>query len=917
MRPIKLSISAFGPYADVITLDFDKLGNSGLYLITGDTGAGKTTIFDAITYALYGEASGQYRKSDMFRSKYAKSSTETYVELIFECHGKRYEIKRVPKYEREKVRGSGVTLQSEKASLIMPEGQIFTKTTEVTQKVSEILGLNKDQFTRIAMIAQGDFLRLLLATTEERIGIFRQIFHTGNYELLQKKINEDFKEIQKQCDDLKNSIRQYKDSVRPAIQEEFLSVDELLSFIKEGIRDDEKEKQILDDKLKAIGEDILQASQKIKEAKEQREKQSSYEQNSRKLEQISREQDEITQQYEKAKKEEPAIEKLEEKIVALRNQLPQYQVLFENQKKLSEIKEQLKRQEKFIKGLEDKEKEFRKTLEENKTEANKLVSLEKSLEQLNEEEKELKQLKLDLTFLEGDCDDLYEIKQKSECAQQKYRNAYDCYGEKREQYQHLEKAFFDGQAGILAEHLTEGKPCPVCGSISHPSPAQPFFKAPSKEEMDGQKQQVEMLEKEMRTSGQEAAAYVGQLNEKAKSARDKAKKFLENEFSENIEEFLKKTKEILKERFQILEEKLDDVTGKKNGLLAETEEIRCKKETISGLEEEVFKLQEDLQNARIEMTGLTGEYRNLDEKVGEVRKFLEFDSKLQAEKELQNYINQKEQFKNEIEKCSKLLQEKNSEKHALEGSLKVLLEQLEQTPMIDDIAEKGKLDGAKETEREQKKIRDEVFVRISNNEMMYDRIRKANTQLVTKEKRYGMLKALNDTANGRQNEKGKIMLETYVQMTYFERILHKANLRLEVMTDGQYTLIRKKEAENNRSQSGLDLEVIDHYNGTERSVKTLSGGEAFKASLALALGMADEIQESSGGVRLDTMFVDEGFGSLDEESLNQALQVLMSLGEGNRLVGIISHVGEMKNRIDRQIIVKKEREGGSRAFIQV
>lgn len=249
--------------------------------------------------------------------------------------------------------------------------------------------------------------------------------------------------------------------------------------------------------------------------------------------------------------------------------------------------------------------------------------------------------------------------------------------------------------------------------------------------------------------------------------------------------------------------------------------------------------------------------------------------------------------------------------------MKVLMEQLEQTPMVDDIAEKGKLDGAKETEKKQKKIRDEVFARISNNEMMYDRIRKANTQLVTKEKRYGMLKALNDTANGRQNEKGKIMLETYVQMTYFERILHKANLRLEGMTDGQYTLIRKKEAENNRSQSGLDLEVIDHYNGTERSVKTLSGGEAFKASLALALGMADEIQESSGGVRLDTMFVDEGFGSLDEESLNQALQVLMSLGEGNRLVGIISHVGEMKNRIDRQIIVKKEREGGSRAFIQV
>ena len=249
--------------------------------------------------------------------------------------------------------------------------------------------------------------------------------------------------------------------------------------------------------------------------------------------------------------------------------------------------------------------------------------------------------------------------------------------------------------------------------------------------------------------------------------------------------------------------------------------------------------------------------------------------------------------------------------------IKIIKQQLEQVPAVDDIAEQGKLDCAKDVERQCKEKRDEILSRAQNNQNILDKIKETGEKLVKKESGYGMLKALNDTANGRQNEKGKIMLETYVQMAYFERILHKANIRFEIMTGGQYTLIRKKDAENHRSQSGLDLEVIDHYNGSIRSVKTLSGGESFKASLALALGMADEIQASSGGVRLDTMFVDEGFGSLDEESLQQALSVLAELGEGNRLVGIISHVSELKKKIDKQIVVTKDKLGASEAKVIV
>ena len=263
------------------------------------------------------------------------------------------------------------------------------------------------------------------------------------------------------------------------------------------------------------------------------------------------------------------------------------------------------------------------------------------------------------------------------------------------------------------------------------------------------------------------------------------------------------------------------------------------------------------------------------------------------------------------------MQEKDKEKHALEGAMEAIRQQLEYSPAVDDIAEQGKLEGAKEAEKQNVAIRDEINARLQNNQNILLKVKEVSSKLFKKEEQFGMLKALNDTANGRQNEKGKIMLETYVQMAYFERILYRANMRFETMTGGQYTLIRRKDAENNRSQSGLDIEVIDHYNGSVRSVKTLSGGESFKASLALALGMADEIQASSGGVRLDTMFVDEGFGSLDEESLSQALRVLLELSEGNRLVGIISHVSDLKKKIDKQIIVTKDKHGYSDAQVIV
>ena len=910
MRPVKLTISAFGPYAKKTVLDFGKIGTQGLYLVTGDTGAGKTTIFDAITYALYGEASGKYRKSDMFRSKYADGSIDTYVELEFCCKGNTYIVKRVPRYERAKVRGEGTTLQNESAQLVMGDGRIITKTTEVTKAVEEILGVNKEQFTQIAMIAQGDFLKLLLASTEERIGIFRQIFSTEKFEALQRQINEDFKVVNRECEDLRNSIVQYKESVLPKLLEGEMLSKELIEAVDGQIKADLQEKEALDEKLNKITGEILEASQKLAEAKEQEEKRQQYLLDRERLSHIAGEINEISMKYQEAKKREPEIILLEEKIITLRNKLPQYQVLFENDRALVDIKLEMKKAQSVAVTSEKQAEKLESEIADDKKRVEGLKTLSAELEKSVSKEKEVKAVRENLNALQAEYKGLCDITKKHNEAALEYKKSYDIYEVARSKYQQMEKAFFDGQAGILAQHLKENAPCPVCGSLSHPNPASILQDAPAKEELEAEKATLQVLEQKMQSLGQKAATLNGQKAEKTDSVEAKTKILLEVEGADKVEV-------LLKDKMNECALKMSEIIEKINILTKQIDILQKISDALPGKESALKDLKENLQNAQIDVATLKTKEEQLLLKQTELQNSLEYASKDEAEKVLQSFVTEKDRMKAAIDSYATLLQDKEKEKHALEGSMETIRKQLEQKPAIDDIAEQGKLEGAKEAEKQHTLLRDEVNSRLQNNRNILDKIKETSTKLSKKEERYSMLKALNDTANGRQNEKGKIMLETYVQMAYFERILHKANVRFETMTGGQYTLIRRKDAENNRSQSGLDLEVIDHYNGSVRSVKTLSGGESFKASLALALGMADEIQASSGGVRLDTMFVDEGFGSLDEESLQQAMRVLSELSEGNRLVGIISHVSELKKKIDKQIVVTKDKLGCSEARVVV
>lgn len=936
MRPLVLTMSAFGPYAEETTICFEDLGRKGLYLICGDTGAGKTTIFDAITYALYGEASGEYRKSEMFRSKYAEEKVPTYVYLKFSCKGKIYEVKRTPRYERKKERGEGVTKQAETAQLTGPDGVIVTKATEVTKTISEILGVDRQQFTQIAMIAQGDFLKLLLASTEERMKIFRQIFNTENYEILQQQINADFRKLWGECEDLKKSIQQYVDGTiclpeKKSYEKWLMAKDgklmeqELLCFLEELWQEDKEEKIRLQKTLSDVDEKVQNQGQVIREVKRNLE---ILQEISDVLQKIAETENRLVETEEiqkKALEKEPQLDILAQKAIVAQEKIPQYEKKENLQKEIDKSGYQ----------LEVTARELKQSIEEYEELTEKITLEKKEVEKIGEWESKLQQIDFNIREIEEKEKrflQLYEEQEELEQKEGEYQRSVEVYkkiqkavSQSRNSFQHLEQQFMDGQAGILSKNLEEGKPCPVCGSKNHPSPAKLWEQFPTKEQWQEAKKELERLESKLQEKNTMAASLKGQVEEKRKMVSQ-----LYDLIYQNKEEETRLLKERAAKDIKQLKSEKKNLAEGREMIKSQLADFHKKKNELPHLEERQQKAQEKTQVSTTKKAALEATLQGLKKQKEELELTLEYSGKDELQMKIDQYNQSMEEIQKEIktarDACQKVLQEKA----VLKGRLSALEVQKEHGKEKNLEKEEQLFLQLQEEKRILQKEYEQVLRRSEKNKDALENIRKQNKQLEEKQVTYGWLKALNDTANGRQNEKGKVMLETYVQMAYFERILDYANLRLEVMTGGQYTLIRKKEAENHRSQSGLDLEVIDHYNGSVRSVKTLSGGESFKASLCLALGLADEIQAAAGGVRLDTMFVDEGFGSLDEESLSQAIQVLSSLsgtdrnesggnleetGQGNRLVGIISHVDELKHRIPKQILVTKSKQGYSKAKI--
>ncbi len=919
MRPLSLKISAFGPYAGVTEINLEKLGKSGLYLITGDTGAGKTTIFDAITFALFGRPSGENRESSMLRSKYAAPETPTEVELVFTNGDEKYTVKRNPEYERPAKKGDGMTVQKADATLILPSGDVVTRLKEVDAAIRNIIGVDRDQFTQIAMIAQGDFLKLLLAETPKRQQIFREIFKTGYYRTLEERLKTEASALTKQYDEIKLSVTQYingvlcdEDNVLSLELEKAKSggmlfsdvielIDKLLAADREAENQQKSALDITDKKLEKITAELtsaenFQKQQKdLEEAKRQRE------------EQLPK-RDELLSAFDAQKAKKGEIDAAAKEISEIELQYKDYDDLKQSmcaeatlEEKLSSDKTAAEQNKASIATLAEKLGALKAELAEVSTSNEEREKLAREEQALEDKKAKILEIKKDIEFLRKRESDLT-------AAQQSYQLCAFKAQKKEAGYSALNKAFLDSQAGILAEDLADGTPCPVCGSKTHPQKAQKPAEAPTEEQLKTAKSIADKAAQTAADASRKAGEIAGSVAAILETLKAKTESLLQTDDIAVADEAATK-------QLTALEASLAELSTELRRIAAKIERKHQLEKEIPLTEEQAEVYKTSLAEAEKQIAATEATLSETKKQSEALASKLKFKNKTQAEGRVAEQ-------KRTIELYNKALEAAEQNYRACEDTLKELggkIEQLEKNladcPEIDIealYAQKLELLAAKGSELDKLQ---QIATRIDINTSAKRNSLARAGDLETVEKRLTWVRALSNTANGDIRGKERIMLETYIQATYFDRIISRANTRLMSMSGGQYELKRRETASDNRSKSGLELDVIDHYNGTNRSVKTLSGGESFKASLALALGLSDEVQSAAGGIKLETMFVDEGFGSLDEESLQQAIGTLASLTDGNRLVGIISHVAELKERIDKQLVVTKDKTGGSRVQI--
>ncbi len=879
MRPITLCISAWGPYKDKVQVDFDSFYGQGLFLITGATGAGKTTIFDAITYALYGALSGEMRDKERssVRSDFADGQTPTYVELTMEHEGKEYFIRRNPEYFRPKKRASGeglLTKEKENALLQLPDGKVVEGVKEVNGKIQELMGIDLQQFKQLSMIAQGEFARLLVASPKDKTKIFREIFGTGIYERFTHNLSgEAKKRYQKVAEhkakldeDLRILTSSFKDMpVEEALKEEFVGflelsavpfdrVDACLDAMEQqlsGALSENKKENNKNDKA------ILKAQSFLTSLEEENKRICQYQQAvevCQKLEQQKGRYAEKEQRYNRAVSaglmEADAVrlsavrvqlDKLDAGLERLRESIGSNQSLLEKESPILEHRETLslwisRKQEYLLKKKELGEK-----------------SGELSLKRAKLEKERLRYVELDHRAKE--CKDVYEeaLRKRSYAA-----------------------------IGIAAQLLEKGRPCPVCGSLEHPNPAVLTERISTEEE-------VERLKMEAESVGKQAELAYGQvLNLQAEVG-------------------------VLEETELLLQRDMETLQGYVNDDESVPEELRklpCERaakrlqeicDSVNSLKATLLQQKQQLADVLLEQKVAAGECAEAEEFFEEKLAEHGFGDKEAYEAAYMDKMD-RDALGMEIsgykEQCATAM-----------GLCKSLKEHLRNTQTVDTGQAEFELNSFLEKRK---------TLATENRKLEYSRseVKRCKRQLSDKEKiirkeseEYGFIKELENIAVG--NNPKRLVFEQYVLASYFDEILKAANIRFRRMSSGRYEMRRAKEVSDGRVKDNLEIEVMDYYTGKPRSVRTLSGGESFKASLSLALGLSDVIQSMSGGIKVDALFIDEGFGALDSESLDQACNTLSALVENNRLIGIISHVPELRERITRQLVIEKSGSGSS------
>ena len=915
MRPLKLTISAFGPYAGLQTLELEKLGEKGLYLITGDTGAGKTSIFDAIIFALYGEASGSVRDGSMFRSKYAQPDTPTFVELTFLYRDQRYTVRRNPEYIRPSRRGGKPTSQKPEAELHLPDGKIVTRYRDVTAAVTGILGVNKDQFCSIAMIAQGDFLKLLLAPTEDRQRIFRQIFRTAPYQILQERLKAESGELGRQVQSLRSELEQSRSQIRcpadaadPIFSQPEPAVPELLDALSRLIEADAREADALKQAIDLAETQRAQLSLRVNQAHTRAALARRLSEASAKIPDGVAALTQAEQTLAQEQSREGERQQLASSIAALEHLLPEYLRLTGLLRELADAQAQLERQRSQLVLLAQTETQLRQELRHKNALAEQLRDVPVELAKNDSARSDLDRRLRRLEELAVQLDEYQRTCAALSKAQDDYRTVSARSAEAAATHLRMNQAFLDAQAGILAQTLQPGLPCPVCGSAEHPAPAALAVHAPT----EAQLKQAGAAAEQLRQSAADASALAGRWAERCAVLRQSTEAGCEELLAVPLEQaqpcLAQSRRECIARREQLLE--------RSRILARQRNDLQTLSRLIPRQEQQLEELTRQQTAAAQSIAGLEAKTEAMEQTAGQLRAALPYPTRQEADRALTALRQNRSALDEALEAARSRRSQVEIALQRLQGQAEVWAAQLAQMPELDEAAESASLQQQTAQLALLRQQETALAVRLDANRSTFLRVRELGTKLDTAEQRWRMMRTLSNTASGNLPGKEKLMLETFVQTTYFDRIVDRANTRLLVMSGGQYELTRRTTASSGRSQTGLDLDVIDHYNGTIRSVRTLSGGEAFKASLSLALGLSEQIQLQSGGIRLDSMFVDEGFGSLDEESLRQAMQALSGLSSGSRLVGIISHVAELKERIDRQIIVTKDRDRGSRAELR-
>ena len=921
MRPLKLTLSAFGPYAAKTVLDLAQLGRGGLYLVTGDTGAGKTTLFDAITYALYDHSSGGVREGAMLRSKYAEPGTPTFVELEFEVRGQRCTVRRNPEYLRPKARGEGFTTEKADACLTYADGRPpVTRAKDVTAAVVDIIGLDYNQFSQIAMIAQGQFTRLLNASTEERSKIFRKLFRTQPYQRLQERLQAENAALTRQREEQSVRIGQLLSGLSWAEGDADEAVlDELAPLCEAGGQASPEGVLSLLDALLAGQEQALSAATAARtEAEAELDKLQQTLGRAEQAEKLRLEltaaqarQDALRPVLDAAEAEaarhagdSSALDALAGKLERAKSNLAAFDGLDSLEKKLSTARDAA--------ALENARAEKRRAALGQLD--GELTALEQSLAALGGAEAEKVSLEARVAQLAQSLAEGQRRGQAARQAQELYLLADGAKERAHALRDHLERAFLNAQAGLLAEGLTDGTPCPVCGSTHHPKRAVLPAEAPTQARVDAARQSADEADRAAQEASAAAAKAVAADREAKATLRRDAEALLPERFT-SPEGPVKLTVSLLKtalaeesEALHAAQEALDKAQKQNAAALAakarQEDERQKKTAQRSALEAEARASAEEAARQ-------SASAKALDAQCAEARAALPAADREEARRALAWLENERCALRAGMDAAASALSRARQDYAAAEAAVTALTAQQTEADEAVDLpaleSQRDALTARRTALAAQEKA---LTARLLPNRKAADLYRQHAAARAELERRWQWVNALASTAGGTLSSKQKIRLEAYIQMNYLDAILVHANTRLMQMTAGQYELERVG-AENQRSQSGLDLGVIDHYNGTRRSVKTLSGGESFKASLALALGLSDEVQSAAGGIRLDTLFLDEGFGSLDEDSLEQAIRVLAGLTEGDRLVGIISHVGALKDRVDHQVVVRKARSGGS------